>query len=79
MTRVDFSIDLFSNGTFIFFNSEGEGCAIVFPICMYSFVKFYPAYLCDASDPQCINCAFCETVTVTLVKNVNYLIYLFLF
>ncbi len=59
--RCDFDDRFFSFNNFVFRNSNDEGVCVVFPIYMYSHVKFV-----KLSD----NCSdFCETVTVMLVKS----------
>ena len=58
--RCDFNDNFFCNNNFVYRNSNNEGVCVVFPIYMYSYVKFIKLSDC-CSD-------FCETVSVSLVK-----------
>lgn len=59
--RCDFVDKYFCDSNFVFRNSFGEGVCVVFPIIMYSYVKFVKL------DNDCRD--FCETLCVTLFKN----------
>ncbi|XP_019860861.1 PREDICTED: uncharacterized protein LOC109589178 [Amphimedon queenslandica] len=65
--RSDFSSQYFSDDNFSYFNKEGEGCFVLFPIYMYSFVQFsHPHY--DSAKNLCKR-NFTETLRIKLVKS----------
>ena len=67
--QVDFDSQLFSSNWFVSHDRLGNGCKIVFPVFIHSYVKYAPqSYLQigTALVPQPRD--FTETITVTLVK-----------
>lgn len=70
---VDFnsSYNYFMSDSFVFYNRQREGVCVVFPIYMYSFVKFSPMSYSMSSDSVLLSCPrdFCELLRVVLVKD----------
>ena len=58
--RCDFNNRYFNDNDFVYYNDHGEGVCVVFPVYMYSYVKFV-----KLSGKRY---DFCETVCVNLLK-----------
>ena len=58
--RSDFCDDFFLDDDFVYCNKFGESVRVVFPVYMYSHVKFVKL----SNDRLC----FCEIVSVNLIK-----------
>ena len=65
-SRLDFPSSYFSDGHFTSYNKFGEGHSIVFPMYMYSYVKF-SAQNYD-SDNKPLPRDFSETLFIRIVK-----------
>lgn len=65
----DFSSEYFPSNWFIIHDKLGSGCKVVFPVLLFSSVKFSPVtYLMSDTTPIPQHRDFAETVSVTLVK-----------
>lgn len=64
--RCDFPSSHFNDSDFQYFNKEREGCFVVFPIYLYSFVKYMPLRYDDGGT--CRPRPFIEKLNFKLVK-----------
>ena len=57
--------------SFVYYNSQCEGVRVVFPVYMYSYVKFSPVSYSLSSDSVLLSCPrdFSELLCVKLVKH----------
>ena len=66
----DFNTNYFNSDSFVYYNSQCEGVRVVFPVYMYSYVKFDPlSYSMSSSVLSSCPCNFSELVRVVLVKS----------
>ena len=63
----DFPSQYFEESFFNFYNKFGEGCCVVFPVYMYSYVAFDQQSF--HSDKTSRKRSFTETLALTVVKS----------
>lgn len=66
--RTDFCPNYFTNNHFCFYNKLGEGCFVMFPMYMHSYVKFSPHSYDSAGKKNDVR-SFTETLFIKIVKS----------
>ena len=65
--KKDFNTSYFPDDSFICYNHQHEACAVVFPIYLYSYVRFTKQFF--NKEGQAIPLTFTELVTMKLIKS----------
>lgn len=69
-TEADFDLEFFPSNWYISYSKLGDGCKIVFPIFLYSYVKYAPqTYHKTSTGLVPLSRDFIETLTVTVCKS----------